>query len=53
MATAVLDAATVGRSVILVEIYRRGSGRRFRAVGQGYDDGLVELAERYGVEVDE
>lgn len=53
IATAVLDAATTERSMLLAEIYRRGSGWRFRAIGQGYDDGLAELAVRYGVEVDD
>ncbi|ORI21181.1 TerD family protein [Rhodococcus sp. 1168] len=53
VATAVLDAATTERSLLLAEIYRRGASWRFRAIGQGYDDGLPELAVRYGVEVDE
>lgn len=53
IATAVLDAATTERSMLLAEIYRRGTGWRFRAIGQGYDDGLAELAVRYGVEVDD
>ncbi|WP_037182196.1 TerD family protein [Rhodococcoides fascians] len=53
IAAAVLDAATTERSMLLAEIYRRGVGWRFRAIGQGYDDGLAELAVRYGVEVDE
>lgn len=52
IATAVLDAATTERSMLLAEIYRRGSGWRVRAIGQGYDHGLTELAVRYGVEVD-
>lgn len=52
VATAVLDAATTEQSMLLAEIYRRGSGWRFRPIGQGYDDGLAELAVRYGVEVD-
>ncbi|WP_242459172.1 TerD family protein [Rhodococcoides fascians] len=52
VATAVLDAATTEQSMLLAEIYRRGAGWRFRPIGQGYDDGLAELAVRYGVEVD-
>ena len=52
VATAVLDAATTERSMLLAEVYRRGSGWRFRPIGQGYDDGLAELAVRFGVEVD-
>jgi DNA polymerase III subunit epsilon len=51
-ATATLDAATTERTLLLAEIYRRGSGWRLRAVGQGYDDGLAELATRHGVVVD-
>ncbi|MDJ0396040.1 TerD family protein [Rhodococcus sp. G-MC3] len=53
IATSVLDAATTERTLLLAEIYRRGPGWRFRAIGQGYDDGLGELAVRYGVEVDD
>ena len=52
-ATAVLDAATTERSMIIAEIYRRNDLWRFRAVGQGYDDGLAEFAIRHGVEVEE
>ena len=52
-ATAVLDAATTERSMIIAEIYRRNGLWRFRAVGQGYDDGLAEFAVRHGVEVEE
>ncbi|MGU3435016.1 TerD family protein [Actinomycetes bacterium M1A6_2h] len=53
IATSVLDAATTERSLLLAEIYRRGTAWRLRAIGQGYDDGLAELAVRYGVEVDD
>ncbi|SCB95615.1 Stress response protein SCP2 [Gordonia sp. v-85] len=52
-ATAVLDAATTERSMIIAEIYRRNGLWRFRAVGQGYDDGLAEFAIRHGVEIEE
>ena len=52
IATAVLDAATTERTLLLTEVYRRGTGWRLRAIGQGYDDGLSALAVRYGVEVD-
>ncbi|WP_425270367.1 TerD family protein [Gordonia alkanivorans] len=51
-ATAVLDAATTERSMIVAEIYRRNGIWRLRAVGQGYDDGLAEFAVRHGVEID-
>jgi DNA polymerase-3 subunit epsilon len=39
--------------MIIAEIYRRGDGRRLRAVGQGYDHGLADLARGYGVDVSE
>ncbi|MCX5401724.1 TerD family protein [Streptomyces sp. NBC_00102] len=50
-ARATLDAATTERTMILAEMYRRGDGWRLRAVGQGYDHGLAELARGYGVDV--
>ncbi len=50
---ATLDAATTERTMILAELYRRGEGRRLRAVGQGYDHGLADLARGYGVDVAE
>jgi hypothetical protein len=36
----------------LAELYRRGDGRKVRAVGQGYASGLAGLATVYGVDVD-
>ncbi|MFF8785535.1 TerD family protein [Streptomyces sp. NPDC015125] len=53
LAQAALDAATTERTMLLAEIYRRGPVWRFRAIGQGYDDGLDALARRYGVEVED
>ncbi|MBG0851509.1 TerD family protein [Streptomyces spinoverrucosus] len=53
IARATLDAATTERTMILAEIYRRGDGWRLRAVGQGYDHGLADLAQGYGVDVSE
>ncbi|MFD6432465.1 TerD family protein [Streptomyces venezuelae] len=53
LALATMDAATTERSLLLAEIYRRGSVWRFRAVGQGYDHGLGDLARGYGVAVDD
>jgi stress response protein SCP2 len=35
------------------ELYRRGDGWKFRALGQGYTSGLVGLATAFGVSVDE
>ncbi|MFD0542137.1 TerD family protein [Streptomyces mexicanus] len=52
-ARATLDAATTERTMILAEIYRRGEGWRLRAVGQGYDHALADLARSYGVDVTE
>jgi DNA polymerase-3 subunit epsilon len=51
-ATATLDAATTERTMLLAEIYRRDGNWRLRAIGQGYDNGLAELATRYRVDVD-
>jgi DNA polymerase-3 subunit epsilon len=50
---ATLDAATTEQSLILARFYRRGGRWRFRAVGQGYEYGLAELATSFGVEVDD
>ncbi|MER6148954.1 TerD family protein [Streptomyces hirsutus] len=51
LARATLDAATTERTMLLVEIYRRGPVWRLRAVGQGYDHGLDALARGYGVDI--
>ncbi|MFI6434782.1 TerD family protein [Streptomyces sp. NPDC050759] len=48
---ATLDAATTERTMLLAEIYRRGPVWRLRAVGQGYDHGLADLARGYGVDI--
>jgi stress response protein SCP2 len=40
-------------AIICGEIYRRGEGWKFRAVGQGYPTGLVGLATAFGISVDE
>ncbi|MEU1867277.1 TerD family protein [Streptomyces gardneri] len=40
-------------AMVLAELYRRAGGWKFRAVGQGYVDGLVGLAVHHGVEVAE
>jgi uncharacterized protein YkwD/stress response protein SCP2 len=37
--------------LLLVEVYRRGTGWKLRALGQGYADGLAGLARDFGVEV--
>ncbi|MBW1599014.1 TerD family protein [Streptomyces sp. JJ38] len=40
-------------ALICGELYRRGGGWKFRALGQGYSSGLVGLATAFGVSVDE
>ncbi|WP_168701900.1 TerD family protein [Gordonia paraffinivorans] len=52
-ATAVFDAATTEKSMIITEVYRRNGVWRLRALGQGYDDELAEFAVRHGVDVDD
>ncbi|SDO56878.1 DNA polymerase-3 subunit epsilon [Klenkia soli] len=53
VARATLDAATQERSLILGTLYRRNGAWRWRAVGQGYQDDLADLAIRHGVDIDE
>ncbi|MFJ9025238.1 DEDDh family exonuclease [Streptomyces sp. NPDC102259] len=48
---ATLDAATTERTLLLAELYRRGPGWRVRAVGQGYDHRLADLARGFGVDL--
>ncbi|GAA3194259.1 TerD family protein [Dactylosporangium siamense] len=50
---ATLDAATTERSLLLAHVYRRDGRWRLRAIGQGYDHGLAELATLHGVTVDD
>nr|WP_221481699.1 MULTISPECIES: TerD family protein [Actinomadura] len=38
---------------IFGELYRRGDGWKFRAVGQGYESGLAGLATDFGINVDD
>lgn len=40
-------------AMICGELYRRGEGWKFRALGQGYDTGLAALAAEYGISVDD
>ncbi|MEU8886331.1 TerD family protein [Streptomyces sp. NPDC048442] len=40
-------------AIICGEVYRRGEGWKFRAVGQGYPSGLIGLATQFGISVDE
>jgi stress response protein SCP2 len=48
----IIAAATTERTILLAEVYRRGPSWRLRAIGQGYDHGLGELARGYGVDID-
>lgn len=40
-------------AVVCVEIYRRGDQWKVRAVGQGFDGGLADIAAEYGVNLDD
>ncbi|MFJ2819258.1 TerD family protein [Streptomyces sp. NPDC091279] len=40
-------------ALICGELYRRGEGWKFRALGEGYQNGLQGLATDYGITVDE
>ncbi|MBA0050010.1 TerD family protein [Streptomyces sp. AJS327] len=40
-------------AMICGELYRRGEGWKFRALGQGYESGLVGLATEFGISVDD
>ncbi|AZK94421.1 MULTISPECIES: TerD family protein [Streptomyces] len=46
---ALIDATTE-TACVLGEFYRRAGGWKFRAVGQGWDDGLAGLAADHGLE---
>jgi uncharacterized protein YkwD/stress response protein SCP2 len=39
--------------LLLAELYRRGTGWKLRALGQGYADGLAGIARDFGVDVAE
>ncbi|MCX5226122.1 TerD family protein [Streptomyces sp. NPDC006553] len=45
-----VEDATTETAFVLGEFYRRDGAWKFRAVGQGYDSGLVGLAEDFGIE---
>ncbi|WP_344329407.1 TerD family protein [Streptomyces macrosporus] len=48
-----IEDAGVESAFIFGEIYRRGGGWRFRAVGQGYETGLAGLATDFGLDVED
>lgn len=41
------------RAILGLEVYRRGTGWKVRALGQGYTGGLAELLTAHGIEVDD
>jgi tellurium resistance protein TerD len=45
------EDASVNTSMIFGEIYRKDGDWKFRAVGQGHQNGLLEIAQGYGVNV--
>ncbi|CAL9570318.1 hypothetical protein SUDANB171_04804 [Streptomyces sp. enrichment culture] len=47
------EDASTETAFVLGELYRRGGGWKFRAVGQGYDSGLSGLATDFGISVDD
>ena len=49
LATFAATDLTTERAVVVVELYRRSGGWRLRAVGQGYDGGLVAAAADHGI----
>lgn len=53
VARSTLDAATEERSMLLANVYTRNDVWRFRAVGQGYPEGLAHLAVLHGVDVED
>lgn len=45
------EDASAETAMVFGELYRRGAEWKFRAVGQGYSDGLAGIAREYGVNV--
>lgn len=38
-------------AVIIGEIYKDGSGWKFKAIGEGFEGGLAKICEKFGIEV--
>lgn len=53
LAAFAMPMLTTETAVVAVEVYRRDTGWKVRAVGQGYHDGLAGLARDFGITVDE
>jgi stress response protein SCP2 len=47
-----LVGLTNERAVVAIEVYRRGSEWKVRAVGQGYDGGLAQAVTTHGIPAD-
>ncbi|MEP7193202.1 MAG: TerD family protein [Actinomycetota bacterium] len=45
--------ATTETALVAGELYRRAGSWKFRAVGQGYRDGLAGLARGFGIHIDD
>ncbi|MDR0869574.1 MAG: TerD family protein [Planctomycetaceae bacterium] len=45
------EDASTDTSFVFGELYRKDSGWKFRAVGEGYKHGLLEIAKGYGVNI--
>ena len=52
LANYVLHDSDVETALILADLYRYNGEWKFRAVGQGYVEGLEVLAKNYGVDID-
>ncbi|MFC6935101.1 TerD family protein [Actinomadura yumaensis] len=48
-----IDDAGTETAMVAGELYRRGGGWKFRAVGQGYASGLAGLATDFGISVED
>jgi stress response protein SCP2 len=48
----IIDAGSE-TALLCAELYRRGEGWKFRAIGQGYASGLAALATDFGIAVEE
>lgn len=45
------EDASTETAMVFGELYRNGADWKFRAIGQGYSDGLAGIARNYGVNV--
>lgn len=53
VASHTVTGMTEERCIVLLEIYRRNSAWKIRAVSQGWTNGVADLIESYGIAVDE